>query len=296
MARLLKLQPLLNALLALLFVLCRPTPSPGQSGIEAIRISQEDVAELTGYYRSDDPGKTVATWRQKMGPPVTDPTFRSSIWRSLPVEFTKLIINDPRLAAGARRVLDPVLSFYGRSRVYDVIVIDAPTPMMMADSGVVLMISIGMIERAQSDDELLGYAAHEIGHEFFVTYSVAANYLQSTIIKGGQEPVLARRAAELLAIIELQCDAFAALTLAALGHNPREFVKSIEQDNRDFPGYRTSAHPAEAERRKVVESVVPAAAFKVLPRQSKAFYHLKQMLIRYKTVKRSHPTDSLRSR
>jgi hypothetical protein len=287
---------LLNALLALLFVFCRPTASPGQSGIRAIQISQEDVAELIDSYRSDNPGKTVAAWRRKMAPPATDPTFRSSIWRSLPVEFTKLMTNDPQLAEAVRRVLDPVLSLYGRSRIYDLIIIETPTPMIMADSGVVLMISTGMIERAQSDDELLGYAAHEIGHEFFVKYSVAANYLQSTILKGGREPVLARRAAELLAIIELQCDAFAALTLASLGHNPREFVKAIEQDSRDFPDYRTSAHPAEAERRKVVEDVVPATALKVLPRQSKAFHHLKQILIQYQSVKRSHPADSLRSR
>jgi hypothetical protein len=287
---------LLNALLALLFVLCRPSASLGQNGIKAIQISQEDVAELIGSYRSDDPAKTVATWRRKMAPPATDQTFRAAIWRSLPVEFTKLIINDPQLAEGVRRVLDPVLSLYGRSRVYDLIIIDAATPMIMADSGVLLMISTGMVERAQSDDELLGYAAHETGHEFFVKYSVATNYLQSTIMAGGNEPVLARRAAELLAIIELQCDAFAALTLASLGYNPREFVKAIEQDSRDFPDYRTRAHPAEAERRKVVEDVVPAAALKVPPRQSKAFYHLKQMLIQYQSVKRSHPADSPGSR
>jgi hypothetical protein len=149
----------------------------------------------------------------------------------------------------------------------------------------VLVISTGMIERAQSDDELLGYVAHEIGHEFFVKYSVAVNYLQRMILTGGNEQVLVYRVAELLAIIELQCDAFAALTLASLRHSPLEFVKSIEQDSLEFPDRRASARPAEQDRRKVVEDVLPASALNVLPRQSEAFHHLKQMVLRYEAVK-----------
>src|SRR5207248_1884151 len=113
------------------------------------------------------------------------------------------------------------------SQVYDLILIDS-TPIMMSDSGVVLVVSTGMISAANSDDELLGYTAHEVAHEFFASYSIYSNHILRLIVDRGNEPILNRHVREVLAIIELQCDAFASLTLASQGYNPREFANGLD--------------------------------------------------------------------
>ena len=71
----------------------------------------------------------------------------------------------------------------------------------MADSGVVLLMTTGLILGASSDDELLGYAAHEIGHEYFVHYSVMTQHLLKTVTGKGNEPVLRRKLAELFCLV-----------------------------------------------------------------------------------------------
>jgi hypothetical protein len=259
----------------LVSTLCRP----GQSqGLRAVEVSDEDTHDLITSYRSSDPDKSVFLLRQGMPPPATDEKFRASIHQHLPEEIRKLSIDDQEIINAVREILDPVLSLYGRSRVYDIIVVNSPTPIMMSDSGVVLVVSTGMIEEATSDDELLGYAAHEVGHEYFVYYSVESRQLLQTILQRGNEPALRRKLTEILSLIELQCDAFAARTLAALKRNPLEFIAGLERTTRDYPGYGVGNHPTDSVRRKIITGIVPAAALQVAPEKSPALQNLKQML------------------
>jgi len=237
-----------------------------------------DIQEIIDYYKTNDPAKSVIALQSHMPPPAIDKTFRASIQRQLPTTVTSLQIENLALRQAALVVLDPVLSLYGRNRVYDLIIVDAPAPMMMSDSGVALVVTTGMLRSATSDDELLGYVAHEIGHEYFRDYSIYSRHLIQLINDEGKEPVLTRRMAENMAIIELQCDAFAGLTLTDLGYQPSAFISGIERTAHDFPNYSTGFHPPAAERRKVVEGILPAAALSIKPRQSKAFLRLKELL------------------
>ncbi len=278
----------LIALLAPLFILCLPLPLSARTPLKSISIPDQDLLLLISHFRSADPARSVASFRRRMPQPVTDPSFRSAIHSHLPPDFTKLIIDNPELIEAVRLVLKPVLDLYARTQVYDLLLIDTRTPLMMADSGVVLMISTGLIERADSDDVLLGYAAHEVGHEFLVQYSVAVNHLQRMIVAGGQESLLVGRVEELLAIIELECDAFAALTLASIGHNAMEFIKSMERESREYGDCKADAHPVEEQRRRVVEGVVGGERLKVGARRTEGFVRLKQMLAHYRAVKLSH--------
>ena len=246
---------------------------------QGVRLTAQDIADTISSYRLD-PAQAVASFRRRMPAAVTDPAFRASIHQNLPTEFARLRLDDPALIDGVREVLRPVLTMYGRERVYDVVVIATPTPIMMSDSGVVLLVSTGMIERATSDDELLGYAAHEVAHEFYGRYSVYAAHLRRLVAEGGREPALLRHLAEMQAVIELQCDAFAALMLAALGRNPLAFVQGLELTARDFPRHAVGQHPADGQRRAVVEQVVPAAALRAHSGESAALKALKQRIIR----------------
>jgi predicted Zn-dependent protease len=131
---------------------------------------------------------------------------------------------------------------------------------MMSDSGVVLLVTTGMIESAASDDELLGFAAHEVAHEYFVFYSVESRHLLQTISANGNESDLKRKMSEMLSLIELHCDAFAALTLTALHYNAIDFIRGLERTDAKFGDIRKDNHPATAIRRRVVEALADSSS------------------------------------
>lgn len=207
-----------------------------------------------------------------MPPAVTDAEFRKLVKDRLP-RFKEVGV--PRLNEKVISVIEPVLSFYGRADVYELKIVDSEIPLIMADSGVVLVISTGLLREVKSDDELLGYVAHEVGHEYFAKYSVYSRYLLTLISEQGNEPDLKRHPNELLTLIELHCDAFAALTLSHLGYDPMAFMDGIERTARDFPGHVESNHPPPAQRRNLVEQL---GLKRTNPRQSHQFHQLKHLV------------------
>jgi len=166
------------------------------------------------------------------------------------------------------------LELYGQEKIYDIIIFRHATPIMFSDSGVVLVVSTGMIERAASD-ELLGYTAHEVAHEYFARYSIYSKYLLKMIVEGGNEAALKNKLAEALALIELQCDAFAALTLAYLNRQPLAFIEAMERIGRDFPNHGVGFYPPDAVRRQIVSHVALEKALSVKPEQSSNLQALK---------------------
>jgi predicted Zn-dependent protease len=212
------------------------------------QITEQDVRDIIASYRTAQ----VETLKRGMPPPQTDKVFRQSIYQNLPAEVLNNRIHNPELIGRLKKVLEPVLAFYNRQEVYDLMIVKSPVPLMMSDSGVVLVVTTGMIQQAESDDELLGYAAHEIGHEYFVHYSVESRRLMQTI--GGQ-PALQRRMDEVLSLIELQCDAFSAVTLSSLGYDPLAFIRGVERTSQNYQDYSAKNHPTDAVRRRVVEGV-----------------------------------------
>jgi hypothetical protein len=255
--------------------ICQTT---AQNSTRDARLSPEDIADVIASYRSDDPAQSVQQLKRGMPPPVTDEKFRASVMQHLPASLMKLQIDSDELKERVRGLLEPVLSVYGRLHVYEIIIVRHPTPMLMSDSGVVLVITTGMIERATSDDELLGYVAHEIGHEYFVTRSVPARQLLLAVSGNQCERAVTRKMAEVMALIELDCDAFAALTLAALKRDPLAFVEGLERTSRDYPDYANKIHPPEALRRAVVSGILPASALKSHSQQTPALRDLKASL------------------
>jgi predicted Zn-dependent protease len=234
------------------------------------QITPQDIDDVITAYRQT----SVETFKQRMPPPARNNEFRESIYQNLPAEF-RCRIDDPKAIRLLRQVLEPVLALYGRLEFYDIVIVKNPTGLMMSDSGVLLVVTTGMIENAASDDELLGYAAHEVAHEYFVFYSVESRHLLQTISDRGNEPALKRKMADVLTLTELQCDAFAALTLSALQYNPTDFIQGLERIDAAYPTIRKDNHPPTMIRRRVVESVAPAH---FPPRESPAFKELKARL------------------
>ena len=268
------------ALLALQLLCGLCLSARGQANHSSVSLAESDIGQTIAAYRSDNPKAVVASFISTMPPPVRDQAFRDSIHHSLPPEVTNFRVTDPQIIVGVRNLVEPVLTLYGRTKVYDLIVIDHKIPFIMADSGVVLVISTGAVACATSDDELLGYVAHEVGHEYFVRYSVAANDLRRVLRDGRHEPALTRKMAEALALIEIQCDAFAALTLAAMRRDPLAFISGYERMDRVYPLFLAEQHPPDKARRQVVSSILPKRELRVLAHESEALRVLKGTIYR----------------
>ena len=116
-----------------------------QSGSKTVKLAEHDVSQIMDLYRSDNPVARVAILRKKMPPPVNDAAFRLRVHRQLPAPTRTHRVDHPHVVESLRTVLEPVLSLYNRSHAYDIILIRHHVPLMMSDSGVVLVISTGMI-------------------------------------------------------------------------------------------------------------------------------------------------------
>jgi len=129
----------------------------------------------------------------------------------------------------------------------------------MSDSGVVVVITTGMLSKITNDAELEGLIAHEVGHEYFAQYSIYTKYLFQKVTDSGNEIALKRNLSKLLMLLELQCDAFGALTSFHLGYDPLAFIDCLERVAKKFPNHSTNFHPVEEVRRRVVSSLFPSS-------------------------------------
>ena len=213
-----------------------------------------------------------------MPTPVKDEKLRKEILQKLPADVLRSQIDNENIVQKFREVAAPVLELYGRDKIYDVIVFDNKTPVMFSDTGVVLVVSTGLIERAVSDDEILGYIAHEIGHEYYASYSIYTKHLLKLADDRGREPFLIRKYAEALSLVELQCDGFATLTLTHLGYNSLAFIEGFERTGREFPTHRVGFHPSDLVRRKLVTAITPKASFTPKPKISSQLKELKDLI------------------
>lgn len=252
------------------------------SGIGAGSDTADEVANVINEYRTADPSSKVEVWQSQITHPSRNPKFkefqaqRLKEWET--TEFAPYRLNDPALVAQLREVLMPVLRLYRRQDCFQIILINHKVPVMMNDSGVLLMVSTGLIERASSDDELLGHVAHEVAHDLFWRRTAQARGLLEIYRTGNSTSLLKQRATQELGKIELECDAFSAITLASIGRNPLTFARYLEMIERDFPDYIDPNLPPVELRAKVIESVIPPNCYRVAPQATEAFRKLKALL------------------
>lgn len=255
------------------------------TGRETIGTDTADNAAqaVISAYRTDNPIVRVEEWQREITHPSGNPKFkefqaeRLKEWQA--TEFAKYRLDDPQITAMVAEVIRPVLRLYRRENCFKLIIIDHPAPVVMNDSAVILMFSTGMLERATSDDDLLGHTAHELGHDLFWRRTARARQALEFYPTGAAGTALTERQAydELLKI-ELECDAFSAVTLAAMGRNPLASARAHQSFAHDYPDYVRPDLPPAALRVKVIEGVVPAAVAQTAPQTSKIFTKLKAVL------------------
>lgn len=258
--------------------------TPFAAGCGAPTDTAGDAAQaVIAAYRTDDPAARVKVWQSEITHPSGNPKFkefqdeRFREWEK--TEFAKYRLDDPQVTALVAEVIRPVLRLYQREDCFKLLIIDHPSPVAMNDSAVLLMFSTGMLERAMSDDDLLGHTAHEVGHDLFWRRTAQARQALELHRTGAAGAALSEQQTydELLKI-ELECDAFGAMTLAAMGRSPLATARSHETFAREYPDYVRPDLPPAALRVKVIEGVVPTAAAHTTPQTSEAFMKLKALL------------------
>ena len=251
-----------------------PTTPQREAGVV---VPESDVNSVIVKYRADNPATPVTTYIQQMPAPVGNEKFRRYVHASLPAEFTCYLLDDPALTLATRRALAPVLDLYGRTHVYDIVLLDHSVPMMMSDSGVLLCLTTGLLRTTQSEDELLGYVAHEVGHEWLARRTVELkNQYESYLARGAHWH--ANMVREKLALIELEADSFASLTLAYLGRTPLEYVRSLQKTARGYSDIPIGYHPPDSQRARVITSLVPQRILNLTPTKTSEFIALKEAL------------------
>ena len=240
------------------------------------------AAVVIAEYHSEDPVASVRVWQTQMTRTSGNPRFaefqkeRLEEWKK--TEFALHLLDDPQVTALVLEIIRPVLVLYRRQDCFKLLVVEHRVPVAMNDSGVLLMVTTGLIERATSDDEILGHVAHELGHDIHWRRTARARQTLELYEHGVGTELLARRQREELAKIELECDAFSAVTLAAMGRNPGLFGQYQLASAHDFPDLVAENMPPVEERMRVIEHVVPVTALSTPPRQSEALKKLKVLL------------------
>jgi hypothetical protein len=280
-----------SALLLCTFLLACTNNSFTKAAHHAQTTTEVSAESVIAEYRTSDPSAMVRRWQREITHPNGNPQFKefqaARLKEFAATEFAPCRLNDPALATQVRKVFLPILQLYNRQDCFEIIVVDHPIPIMMNDDGVLLMVTTGLIARAHNDDELLGHVAHELGHDLHWRRAAKA---RSTIAfyqsRGSLDSPEARAAREELARIEMECDAFSAVTLSALGRNPDVFSHYLEATERDYPEYLNPDLPLASLRAKVITGVVPERAVRFSPQTTEAFHKLKTMLVHRLAVKR----------
>lgn len=249
--------------LAAFFALALSAPTLAKELAPTPLINERDADEVISRYRSPAATEQVALWsswsRATFRP--APEGFRRATISLFPEAWRGRRNSDPAVAREMRSLLHPLLSLYGVE--YEIYVLNTSKPSIFLDNDAVLVLTTGLVSRAQGDDELLGFAAHEVAHAQVGQRTAAAKALYAGLLAAGRrDSEDARQALRELALIELECDAMAARTLVTLGYEPAEFVKAIERVERDFPGdvgrggeYGVDWHPSTAVRLRVVTAL-----------------------------------------
>lgn len=275
--------------LSILFLIIASSITTFGQRLSTVSIPKDELNKIIATYRSATPEFFVRDWMRKLPPPATrNASAHLELIRTLPSEIAKLRIADQELEETITQVLGPVLSQYDRGRSYRIIVVRHSVPSILFDSMATLVITTGMLEQVQSDDELLGAVGHEIAHELNAKRLRELRQQYQTVSASSDSTLALNATLIKLAELEIECDAFAAMTMAAIGRNPAEFANLLRNIAKAFPDQLASDHPSVQIRVKVITSIVPQDSLQVKPQVTKNFLAMKSLAARIATPQKKN--------
>jgi hypothetical protein len=249
--------------------------------LSTVTIPKDDLNKVIATYRSAPPESFVHDWMRKLPPAATsDASAHPEIIRNLPSEIAKLRVDDKELEEAITQVLGPILAQYDRGRSYQIIVVKHPTPSILFDSIATLVITTGLLDRINSDDAFLGAVGHEIAHELNAKRLRDLRQQYQTVLASSDSTVALNSVLIRLAEVELDCDAFAAITLAVIGRNPAEFASLLQNIAKEFHEELALVHPSVQIRASLITSIVPQESLQVKPQVTKQLAAMKSLVAR----------------
>jgi hypothetical protein len=157
--------------------------------------------------------------------------------------FPKRDIVRPSAQAGDKlAAVEPVLKYYGRSSVIDLMVIRMCQAIVRFLAGAAVVISQEALELFTAK-ELQAIIAHELGHEYFW------NEWQQARLNKQYEKIQE---------IELRCDGMAVITMNQLGLDPSQFISAITKLTKSHRGPLANAayYPPLEERITFIHTMI----------------------------------------
>jgi len=127
---------------------------------------------------------------------------------------SKNTINDPIQLAELYRQTQDVLKFHHRAGIVEYVYFKQTIPLIETKAGAFIAFSDRLWELGQDKEGRSGIVAHELSHEYFALQFLRAYQAHDC---------------EKLRVIELECDAFATITLIALKMNPDRYAEALQK-------------------------------------------------------------------
>jgi hypothetical protein len=126
--------------------------------------------------------------------------------------IAKTEIADSEELAKLYRETQEVLDFHRRAGIVEYIYFRHDEPIAETKAGAFIAFSNRLWQLGQDKEGRSGIIAHELSHEYF-----AMQFLQAYQTRNCQK----------LRVIELECDAFATITMISLGMNPTRYAEAL---------------------------------------------------------------------
>jgi Zn-dependent protease with chaperone function len=177
--------------------------------------------------------------------------FRARALEALPGQVRRQQITEGKLFNRVERVAKAVLQLFGREGEIEVVLFRERIPQATLWRGCVLLLSDGLADPLY-DAELAGIIAHEVSHLYFMDEMMRARRVQDTT---------------LMRVVELKCDAAAALSLKMLGLDTAAYLKGLQRIKELTRGMSLSdgheqTHPQLHERAQFLERFLRQSAVK----------------------------------
>jgi hypothetical protein len=182
------------------------------SGFLVVAQAQDADAEyVLAKARTAFGGKTpkeITNYLAALRPAPVSEADRQLLLESIPLINEENRVTDSGQINALRARIRPVLEFYDRLKIVEVILFKDERPLSFNKPGAVVAFSTGLLDLVKADAALMGIAAHELAHE-----CLALEFYHAYRARDFQK----------LRRIELICDAIATVTLVVLGADPKEY-------------------------------------------------------------------------
>lgn len=164
-------------LITLMILQLQVSAAPNKPSVELV--SNADATNIIKKYQDSQNPNQLDTIIKAI-PSTATKEEQNAVIRKLPPQWLAQQNTNADISRNIRKIISPVFELYKKD--YTIFFLNNDIPSLMIDSDAVIIITTGLIENLDTDDELIGMTAHEIAHGLFYERSKRAReYLDNLI-------------------------------------------------------------------------------------------------------------------